>query len=387
MLSSSVRPIRRIALISSQAFSIANFRGPLIRAWGDAGVAVFALAPDHDDASRRAVQALGATAVDYPLSRAGLNPLRDLASLFALMRILRRLGVDASFAYFIKPVIYGGLAARLAGIRRRFAMIEGAGYVFADDARSLRRRMLRSAVSRLYRAGLSGVERVLFLNRDDLELFVGAGMVDRRQALLTGAIGVDLDHFAPAPQPAVPTFLLAARLLANKGVREYVAAARRLRGSAHFILLGGTDANPASVSRAELEAWAAEGVVEWCDHLADVRPLIARASVFVLPSYYREGVPRSIQEAMAMGRAVITTDMPGCRDTVIDGENGILIPPRDVDALVAAMRRFIDDPALAARMGQASLRLAAERFDVRAANARVLAAMGLSTVTADEARG
>lgn len=338
---------------------------------------MFALAPDHDDTSRAQLRTLGAEPVDYPLARAGLNPLRDGASLLALTRILRRLRVDASFAYFIKPVIYGNLAARAAGITRRFAMIEGAGYVFADDARSLRRVLLRRAVSLLYRAGLSGIERALFLNRDDLDLFVASGMVDARAALLTGAIGVDLDHFAPAPLPSQPVFLLAARLLADKGVREYVAAARQLRGQAHFILLGGTDANPASVSRAELESWAAEGVVEWCDHVADVRPLLARASVFVLPSYYREGVPRSIQEAMAMGRAIITTDMPGCRDTVVDGDNGILIAPRSVAALAAAMRRFTDDPALVARMGQASRRLAEQRFDVRDANARVLAAMGI----------
>lgn len=378
--------LRRIALISSQAFSIANFRGPLVRAWIEAGIAVFALAPDHDEASRAAVRALGAQPVDYPLARAGLNPLRDLVGLCALTGILRRLQVDASFAYFIKPVIYGSLAARAAGVRRRFAMIEGAGYVFADDARALRRVLLRRAVSLLYRAGLAGVERAFFLNRDDLELFLASGMVDARAAQLTGAIGVDLEHFAPAPLPARAVFLLAARLLADKGVREFVAAARRLRGRAGFILLGGTDANPASVSRAELEGWAAEGVVEWCDHVADVRPLLARASVFVLPSYYREGVPRSIQEAMSMGRAIITTDMPGCRDTVEDGDNGVLIRPRDVDALAAAMQRFIDDPALAVRMGQASRRLAEQRFDVREANARVLAAMGIDPAAATAGR-
>lgn len=382
--------IRSLALISGQAFSIPNFRGPLVREWCRAGVRVFALAPDYDDVTRRAVRALGAEPVDYPLARAGLNPLRDLYSMLVLARLLRHLRVDASFSYFIKPVIYGNLAARLAGVHRRFSIMEGAGYVFSEQAgTSASRRLLRAVVSMLYALGLKGVERVFFLNDDDIELFVNAGLVAPPQVARIGGIGVDLDDFKPVPLPGAaepPTFLLAARLLAEKGVREYVAAARALCGSARFILLGGTDPNPGSVTRAELERWAAEGVVEWHDHVPDVRPFIARASVFVLPSYYREGVPRSIQEAMAMGRPVITTDMPGCRDTVVDGHNGFLVPPRDVEALISAMRRFIEEPELIEGMGAQSRGLGEERFDVRRCNALILAGMGLGSAAGDEPR-
>lgn len=382
------KQIRRLALVTSQAFSIPNFRGPLVRAWHARGIRVFALAPDYDQSLRTAVRALGAEPVDFPLARTGLNPLQDLRSLLALRGVLGRLQVDACFSYFIKPVTYGNLAARLAGVRRRFSIVEGAGYVFADAAAgSLRRRLLRRAVSLLYRVGLDGAERVFFLNRDDVELFVGEGLVNPEQVVLIGGIGVDLAYFTPSPRViSPPVFLLAARLLAEKGVREYVAAARRLHGLAQFILLGGPDPNPGSIRRDELEQWAREGMVEWHDHVADVRPLIARASVFVLPSYYREGLPRSIQEAMAMARPIITTDMPGCRDTVVPGENGFLVPPRDVDALVAAMRRFIDEPGLVRRMGAASRRLAEERFDVERCNARVLAAMGLTAGLTGEQR-
>ena len=373
----------RLALISSQAYSIHNFRGPLIREWVARGVQVFALAPDYDAANRAAVVALGAEPVDFSLERAGIRPLRDARDVFGLVRLLRRLRPDYSFTYFIKPVIYGTFAARVAGEPNRVAMVEGAGSVYSQGGGglSLRRRVLRSVVSGLYRAGLAGAQRVFFLNSDDVDLFVGARMVKAERATMLGGIGVDLDWFAPAP-PVLnpPTFLLAARLLAEKGVREYVEAARRVRTlhpDARFILLGGTDANPGSVGEAELRAWNAEGVVEWQGHTRDVRPAIARASVFVLPSYYREGVPRSIQEAMAMGRPIITTDMPGCRDTVEPGANGWLVPVRDAAALATAMSTFIDNPALIARMGAESRRRAEAHYDVRRVNARILAAMAL----------
>lgn len=377
-------PVRqaRLALISSQAYSIHNFRGPLIRDWVARGLQVFALAPDYDDASRDAVTALGAEPVDYSLERAGIRPLRDARDIFRLVRLLRRLQPDYAFTYFIKPVIYGTFAARLAGVPDRSAMVEGAGYVYSEESPgfSLRRRVLRAAVSGLYRAGLAAAHRVFFLNRDDIELFVRSRMVAAERAIMLGGIGVDLGWFAAAaPVTDPPTFLLAARLLAEKGVREYVEAARRVRAMhpcARFILLGSIDVNPGSVSEAELRAWNAEGVVEWRGHVSDVRPAIAEASIFVLPSYYREGVPRSIQEAMAMGRPIITTDMPGCRDTVEPGENGWLVPPRDVDALVDAMIGFIEQPKRIASMGAASRHRAEAQFDVCRANARILTAMG-----------
>ncbi|MBA4742647.1 MAG: glycosyltransferase family 4 protein [Azoarcus sp.] len=378
-----LRP-RRIGLISSQARSLINFRGPLIRAWVSRGVQVFALAPDFDVESRAEVAELGAVPVDFRIDRAGMNPVRDAVDLAALVRRLRTLQVDASFAYFIKPAIYGTLAARLAGVRRRFVMIEGAGYVFSeqDDTDAWRSGAMRRLVTALYRVALSGAQRVFFLNEDDVELFVSQRMVKREQVCTIGGIGVELDRFAVAPLPdGTPVFLLAARLLAHKGVGEYVEAARRIRArrpDVRFLLLGSPDLNPASVSAADLQRWHDEGVVEWQPHVADVRPWFAQASVFVLPSWYREGVPRTIQEAMAMGRAVITTDMPGCRDTVTPGETGLLVRPRDVDDLVAAMERLVDDPALVARMGAAGRLRAEACYDVHRVNARILTAMGVS---------
>ena len=370
--------IRSLALITSQAFSIANFRGELVEAWCKQGIRVYAVAPDFNRETRAAVVALGAEPVDFRLARTGLNPLVDLMQTIALARILKRLCVDACFCYFIKPVIYGSWAARLAGVDSRFAMIEGAGYVYSANVRhKLTRTILRKSVSMLYRSALYGAKHVFFLNEEDYRLFVPSLAAPERSSVI-GGIGVDLRKFAETTLPAGRVvFILAARLLIEKGVREYVEAARRLQGRARFILLGGPDVNPDSISREEIDGWVANGWVEWTNHVPDVRPLLAHATVFVLPSYYREGVPRSIQEAMAMGRAIITTDMPGCRDTVVHGENGYIVPPKDVDALVSAMTALIDDTDLVVRMGQKSREMAEQRFDVNRVNRLIMARMGI----------
>ncbi|WP_409030916.1 glycosyltransferase family 4 protein [Janthinobacterium sp. CG_23.3] len=370
-----------MALVSNQAFSIFNFRGPLVAEMIQRGCTVYALAPDYDTASRAAVRALGAIPLDCSMSRTGMNPVRDLLDLLRLAWLLRKLNVDASFTYFIKPVIYGTLAARLAGVKKRYAMIEGAGYVFIDEAApTKRRRLLRAFVTRLYRAGLSQADRVFMLNGDDKQLFVDENMVDADKVQLLNGIGLDLRHFQTTA-PALPpfTFLLVARLLREKGIYEYVTAAREVKArhpAARFILVGSIDLNPGSIAESEVRAWVAEGLIEWPGQVADVRPWIAQASVFVLPSY-REGLPRSTQEAMAMGRPVITTDVPGCRDTVADGVNGFIVPARDAGALAGAMRRFIDQPELVPSMGKAGRCVAEQKYDVHTINAVILDIMNI----------
>lgn len=365
-------PPKRLALITSQAFSLANFRGTLIRTLRSRGVEVLALAPDYDEATRAAVEELGARAIDYPGSRTGTNPLRDLSDTIRLALLLRQLKPDVSLGYFIKPVTYGTIAAWLAGVPRRFAMIEGLGYVFigGEERQGLRRRLLRALVTRLYRFALSRTEKVFFLNADDISEFVDSGLVDRRKAVKLGAIGVDLDAWNPAPPVVAPlTFVMTARLLREKGVVEYAEAARLVKTKhpeTRFILLGALDSNPGVIARSEAEGWVREGLLEWPGHVP-VRPWLAQASVYVLPSY-REGVPRSTQEAMAMARPVITTDVPGCRETVRDGVNGFLVPARDPEALAAAMLRFVENPELVVTMGPASRAMAEESFDARRAD-------------------
>lgn len=374
--------IQRIAFITSQAFSIHNFRGPLIRALVLRGIKVYALAPDYDEASRAGVIALGAEPVDAPMSRAGMNPFKDVYDLWRLRRQLRQLRVDASFSYFIKPVIYGTLAATLAGISRRFVMIEGAGYVFIDQENAgYARRLLRFVLMGLYRLALQSASLVFLLNRDDYALFVDGGMVTADKVVLLNGIGVDLEHFSPQPANIEPIcFMMAARLLRTKGVYDYIAAARWVKSrypEARFLLLGSVDVNPDSLTQSEIDAWVAEGLIECPGHVADVRGWLKQTSIFVLPSYYREGVPRSIMEAMAMQRPVITTDTVGCRDMVDDGVNGFKVPMRNPEALAKAMLAFIETPQWIEQMGKAGRIMAENKYDVKKINAEILSVMNI----------
>ena len=372
----------RFALITTQAFSLSNFRGPLIADLTSRGVEVFAIAPDFDELTRASVRSLGAVPVDCSLSRTGMNPLSDVVSVFRLAMLLRCLKIETSLAYFIKPVIFGNLAAFLARVPKRFCMIEGMGYVFTPPPgrQPAKRKVLRALVSLLYKSSLKRAHAVFLLNDDDIDEMVSRGLVQPAQVVKLDGIGVDLADWQPAVAVYQPiTFLLAARLLREKGIVEYAQAARAVKSkfpNTRFILLGAVDPNPGSLNTHEVSEWVCEGLLEWPGHVP-VQPWLAQTSVYVLPSY-REGVPRSTQEAMAMGRAIITTNAPGCRETVVEGQNGFLVPVRDAVALAEAMMRFIKQPELIETMGKASRALAVERFDVHKVNAVILATMGIT---------
>lgn len=374
----------KIAVISNHAPALLNFRGPLLAEMARRGHEVLAFAPNHDESSRSALKGIGVIPVDWSVDRAGMNPLKDSWSLLGLLHKLRRYQPDIVFSSAIKPVIYGMIASWAAGTPRRYAMIEGLGFAFTARrvGQSGGRRLTRWLAASLYHIALSLSHRTIFLNHDDRNEFIEEGLVRAKRSVVLGGIGLDLDEWQPSPLPAGPvTFILIARLLWDKGVFEYVEAARRVRlgyPQARFLLLGGLDDNPSSVSAAAVQRWLDDGVLdEWPGHVP-VRVWLEQASVFVLPSY-REGVPRSTQEAMALGRPVITTDVPGCRDTVVDGVNGFIIPPRDSAALVEAMSRFLDRPEIIAPMGQKSRQLAEQRFDVHIQNEKLLGFMDLNS--------
>lgn len=377
--------IRSISIVTNSAFTLSNFRGPLIRRMVDRGIRVYALAPDYNAATRAAVEALGAEPVDISLDRTGMRIGRDVADIVRLARTFRRLHPDLVFCYFIKPVIYGTIAAWLARVPRRYSLVAGLGYVFArtGDSESAKRRLLRSVVSRLYRTAFSLNRRVFLQNDDDLEILCDSGVLKRDKAVLLNGTGVDLEYFAEGPPVTSPvTFILVARLLREKGIVEYVDAARRIKAqhpNVRFLLVGAVDENPAALRQDEVRSWVGEGLIEWPGRVSDVREWLANSSVFVLPSYYREGKPRSTQEALALGRPVITTDAPGCRDTVVEGVNGFKIPVRNSLALEAAMRRFIDQPELIVSMGKESRQLARELFNVHEINALMFKAMEIES--------
>jgi glycosyltransferase involved in cell wall biosynthesis len=374
-------PAKKILVLGSYAPSLVRFRGPLLRDLVAAGYQVVGCASEDDSEVAAALAGLGATYRSVRMDRAGTDPVADLRTLGGLVRLLRAERPDVLLAYTQKPMVYGGIAARLAGVPRFFAMVTGLGYAFAEGP-SLGRRLLRKVTAGLFRPALRHAEAVFYFNPEDRAQLERHGIVRPGQRLVrVDGSGVDTAHYAPAPLPeGPPVFLLVARLLRDKGLREYVEAARMLRTrwpAARFRIVGPLDANPTSITAAELAAWKAEGVVEYLGETNDVRPYLRACTVFVLPSYYHEGVPRSVLEAMATGRAIVTTDWQGCRETVAAGENGFLVPVRDPAALAVAMARFLEDPGLARRMGQRSLEIVDARFDVRRINAVLLATMGL----------
>lgn len=374
-----------VLMVASFPDSILEFRGALIDAWLRHGHAVQVAAPGLDAASpvATALARRGVRVHPIALQRTGRNPLADLRAFFQLYRLMRRCKPRFLVAYTVKPVVYGLLAGWLARVPHRFALITGLGYAFqAERARAGTARLVR----RLYRAALARAEKVLFQNRDDRALFVQTGILGAgaRTAVVDGS-GVDLAAYPPSPaNSGPPRFLMIARLLGDKGVREYAAAARLVRAQwpqARFALAGWLDdGNPDSISRAELDAWIAAGDIEYLGRLDDVRPALQDCSVYVLPSY-REGMPRTVLEAMATGRAIVTTDVPGCRETVVPGENGFLVPARDPQLLAGAMQRFLQDPALAGAMGRRSREIAERRFDVHRINDAMMGEMGMLPAT------
>lgn len=371
----------KILIFGGYAKSLINFRGELIKDMIRLGHQVVGMAPE--DGFEKELGAIGAQYQRIPLQRTGLNPLKDLAALSLLMKEFRRLQPDILLAYTIKPVIYGSLAARAVGVPRVYSMITGLGYAFAG--RSLKQKLLLSLVRILYRQALCKNARVFFQNPDDIAVFKKFRLLPKRDsAVLINGSGVDIKKFSFVKAKANPViFLLIARLIREKGIAEFVEAARLLKPrfpEARFQILGPPDSNPSAIRQEEIEAWQDEGIVEYLGCTSDVRPYISECSVFVLPSFYPEGTPRSILEAMSMGRPVITTDAPGCRETVRQNMNGFLVPVKDSIALADAMERFIVNTALAAEMGIKSRVTAEEKYDVRKVNRSILESMGLLEV-------
>ena len=369
----------RVLLLGGQAESLLNFRGILIKEMISQGHIVYAAAPDMDAATAAKLAALGAIAVEAPLSRTALNPLRDAQSTWALWRLVREIKPEFFIAYTIKPVIFGSIAARLAGVKNITAMITGLGYAFIDGNETKRKITKRFAVL-LYRIALPLSRKVLFQNPDDRQVFFDLKILRPTSdtAIINGS-GVDVLHYDVQPLPLEPRFLMISRFLIDKGVREYAGAVKQLKlkfPAAIAALAGYVDSSPNSISQTELDSWQADGL-DLVGKLDDVRDEIARSSIIVLPSY-REGTPRVVLEAMAMGRAIVTTDAPGCRETVVEGVNGLLVPVRDTNALGDAMCKLYAAPEMVAEMAHAGRKIAEERYDARLVARDIMHHAGLS---------
>jgi glycosyltransferase involved in cell wall biosynthesis len=367
----------KAVLFANTDWYLYNFRRALALALQRAGYDVLLISPPGPYGEK--LRDLGLRWESLPMQRRSLNPLRELALLWHLVRLLRRERPALVHGFTIKCAVYGSLAARLAGIPARVNAVAGMGYVFTSS--QWKARLLRPVVRSLLRLALGGRDaRLILQNADDVELFRQAGLVDPAHVRLIRGSGVNCAQFAgispQAPADGCPRMLLASRLLWDKGIAEYVGAIRQLRkqGRTFRALLAGTPdpGNPAAVPEATIRGWVDEGLLTWLGHVDDMAGLLGSVDIVVLPSY-REGLPRTLVEAAACGLPLITTDVPGCREVVCDGVDGLLVPMANSDALAQAMARLQDDPAFARQLGDAARRKARAQFDERIVVERTLA--------------
>jgi len=356
---------RLLFVVNNPAYFLSH-RLPLALAARHGGYEVHVATMAGDSVAH--IEALGLAHHVLPMTRSGRHPVRELHTLWSLWRLFRRLRPAVVHLVTIKPVLYGGIAARLARVPGAVFAISGLGFTFIE--RGVKAALLRQVVARLYRRALKHRNsRVVFQNANDRDLLRRLGALRDGQAVMTRGSGVDLSAYAAVAEPAGPPVivLMAARLLRHKGVLEFVEAARLLRSRqvpVRMVLAGGIDPdNPASVAQSDVDAWRQEGCVEALGERNDVAMLYATSHIAVLPSY-REGLPRSLIEAAACGRAVVTTDVPGCRDAIDPGRTGLLVPPRDARALAAAIEQLASDSVLRQRLGMAGRELAEREFSI-----------------------
>ena len=340
----------------------------------EAGYDVFIASPPGDAVANFTAQ--GIQHVPLSLVRASMNPLRELEALAVMRKVIAEVKPDVMHMITMKPVLYGGVLARLLRVPLTVSAISGLGYTFLSTG--TRAAILRRGILAAFRAALgSSRSRVIFQNPDDRDLFLAHGILKQHQVRMIPGSGTDLSAFDPTEDPSeMPMVLLPARMLWDKGVREFVEAAKILKEQGHearFVLSGNTDdQNPAAVPQQELDAWNREGVVEWLPHTTNIAGRLAQSYVVVLPSY-REGFPKTLIDAAAAGRAVVTTDVPGCRDAIEVGTTGLLVPPRDSQSLAEAIESLLLDPERCREMGRAGRRLAEAKFSIEDVVAQHLA--------------
>ena len=360
----------KFLLISPKNRTVYNFRGDLLKEIKARGYEVVVTGPNEDNIEK--IKELGVRFVRIPLDKTGLSLLADLKYIYCLWRFLRKEKPDITLGYTIKPVIYGAWTARLAGVKNINSMVTGTGYIFT--AGTLKARALKNLVSMLYRLGFMCTHRVIFQNQDNLKEFTELKLIKSDKCWLVNGSGVNMEKFKPAPFPENLTFFMLSRVMYSKGIVEYLEAAKTAKAKhpeVRFMLLGALENIQDSLTPEQLNPYIDEGIIEHFGETEDVAFYYKQCSVYVLPSY-REGTPRTVLEAMAMGRPVITTDAPGCRETVIDGISGFLVPVKDSVAVANKMLWFIDHPEQIEKMGQKSLDLCSEKFDVHKVNRDML---------------
>lgn len=366
----------KFLLISPKNRTVYNFRGDLVKSIAAKGYDVIVTGPDRTDVDK--IEELGARFVEIPMDKNGTSISGDLRYCRALFKLMKKEKPDITLGYTVKPVIYGAIAAKLAGVNEINSMVTGGGYTFI--ATSLKARMLGFVVKTLYRIAFSFADNVIFQNNDDRKEFSEKHIVNPKKTHVVNGSGVNMEHFTTVDYPEKTTFFMLSRLLKSKGVGEYLEAAKIVKNKypeSQFYLLGKyeTDMQDA-IPQEDVEKYISQGVVTRFEETDDVRPYYEKCSVYVLPSY-REGTPRTVLEAMAMGRPIITTDTQGCRGTVVNGKTGFLVPVKDSATLAEKMITFIERPEVIKKMGANSHAYCAAKFDVKKVNHQMMKIMNI----------
>ena len=374
---------KKIALIGTTGSSFYGFRADLILQLVQQGHIVYALTSESTEECLGKIKALGAIPITYELNRGGLNPFADIQSFIQLKKILRDIQPDIVFSYFAKPVIYGSMEAQASKVPVIIGMLEGLGYTFTaqPEGQTIKTKLIRNIQVLLYKLAFPCLDKMIFLNPDDQQDLMKKYNLKAPEVHILGGIGLNLaDYPYVEVKNSSVKFLFIGRLLKEKGVFELIQAIRIVKSrypNACFTILGAIDhQNMGALKQEELDSLVAEKLFEYPGYVTNIKDWITDTSVFVLPSY-REGVPRSTQEAMAIGRPVITTDVPGCRETVVDGVNGFLVPKWNPEALADKMCYFIENPEQVNKMGLKSYEIAQEKFDAEKVNSKLIEIMGL----------
>ena len=365
----------KILVLSSNTNSLIQFRLDMMKSFQSRGYTVVAAGDAPEEKWSDYFSAMGIRYRQIFVQRNGMNPKNDLKTLSSIKKLLQEERPDKIFAYQAKSIVYGGAAAKQLRIKEFYPLIAGVGSIFVS--KGIKIKIVRAILSLQYRHAMNKAPIVFFQNNDDVELFLKKKIVKRSQVCVINGSGVNLDIFTPMPIPEQTAFLSVSRLIKDKGVREYLSAARIVKERyphTRFMLVGPFDSNPSAIKPEELKPYIDDNVIEYFGEQRDVRPYLGQCSVFVLPSY-REGVPKTVLEAMASQRAIITTDAPGCRDTVIDGENGYLVPVGDAVALADKMIELLNSPDQIAVMAKKGRRIAEEKYDVNKINKNICDAM------------
>lgn len=371
----------KVVLIGTIASSFYSFRKDLILSLIENGHIVYAFISEYkDEDDLKKVEKLGATSITYELNRGGLNPLSDIVATYKLSKKIRDIKPDLVFSYFSKPVIFGTIAAKLAKVPKVIGMLEGLGYTFTEQPEGLSKKtqLIKKVQVLLYRFALPQLDKLIFLNPDDPKDLINEYAINVRKVEVLGGIGLNLKDYPFQPIPSIQqpiNFLFIGRLLKEKGIHEFLSAAKIVKEKypeIQFTVLGAIDPhNLGALTQSELDELITSNIILYPGHVNNVKDWIANSHVFVLPSY-REGVPRSTQEAMAIGRPIITTDVPGCRETVQNGVNGFLVPKWNPEALAEKMIYFIEHPEQIEKMGNESYKIAQVKFDAEKVNQRLM---------------